>query len=316
MLNIGKLAGVDSVDYYLSQVASGVEDYYLGNGEAPGQWTGTAAPDLSLHGEVKAETLRRVLGGHDAAGKPLKGLRSSRKIPGFDLAFRAPKSVSLLWALGGHDVASDVHDAHDAAVAAALAYLEDHAGWTRRGAGGRHAVKGRGLVAAAFRHRASRDRDPLLHTHVLVANAVQADDGRWGTLDATRLYRHAKAAGYLYQTQLRHELTRRLGVAWNPVAQGVADLTGVPDPLIRAFVARVFVGQRVPASVPHRPLREPSWPHTAHVTPRATMLRGRSARRGPSWMSPPGSRRTDAPGSRPTISSRRRSSRRMPPTGP
>ena len=46
MLNIGKLAGVDSVDYYLSQVASGVEDYYLGNGEAPDMWTGTAAPDL------------------------------------------------------------------------------------------------------------------------------------------------------------------------------------------------------------------------------------------------------------------------------
>ena len=74
--------------------------------------------------------------------------------------------------------------------------------------------------------------------HVLVANAVQADDGRWGTLDATRLYRHAKTAGYLYQTQLRHELTRRLGVAWNPVVHGVADLTGVPDPVIRAFSRR------------------------------------------------------------------------------
>ena len=229
VLNIGKLAGVDSVDYYLSQVASGVEDYYLGNGEAPGQWTGTAAGRLGLHGQVDADALRRVLGGYDATGRPLEGLRSTRKIPGFDLAFRAPKSVSLLWALGGRDVATQVRDAHDAAVAAALAYLEEQAGWSRRGAGGRHAVRGRGFVAAAFRHRASRARDPLLHTHVLVANAVQADDGRWGTLDATRLYRHAKTAGYLYQTQLRHELTRRLAVAWEPVVNGTADLTGVPS---------------------------------------------------------------------------------------
>ena len=67
MLNIGKLAGVDSVDYYLSQ-APGVEDYYFGNGEAPGQWTGTAASHVGLHGQVDAETLRRVLGGLDAAG--------------------------------------------------------------------------------------------------------------------------------------------------------------------------------------------------------------------------------------------------------
>ena len=238
MLNIGKLAGVDSVDYYLSQVASGVEDYYLGNGEAPGAWTGSAAGRLGLHRQVDPHALRQVLGGYDAAGEPLEGLRASRKIPGFDLAFRAPKSVSLLWALGGSDVAASVRDAHDAAVAAALAYLEDQAGWSRRGAGGRHAVQGRGFIAAAFRHRASRDRDPLLHTHLLVANAVQADDGRWGTLDATRLYRHAKTAGYLYQVQLRHELTRRLGVTWTPVVNGVADLTGVPEAVIRAFSQR------------------------------------------------------------------------------
>ena len=107
-------------------------------------WTGTTAVRVGLHGQVEAEALRRLLGGCDADGEPLEGLRSSRKVPGFDLAFRAPKSVSLLWALGGNDVAAEVRDAHDTA------------------------------VAAAFRHRASRDRDPLLHSHLLVANAVHA----------------------------------------------------------------------------------------------------------------------------------------------
>ena len=187
MLNIGKLAGVDSVDYYLSQVASGVEDYYLGNGEAPGIWTGSAAADLSLHGQVDADALRRVLGGRDAAGRPLKGLRSSRKVPGFDLAFRAPKSVSLLWALGGGHVAMQVRDAHDAAVAAALGYLEEQAGWSRRGAGGRHAVRGRGFVAASFRHRASRDRDPLLHSHAAPRGALPYPPRSGERLEVTSL---------------------------------------------------------------------------------------------------------------------------------
>ena len=149
MLNIGKLAGVDSVDYYLSQVASGVEDYYLGNGEAPGLWTGSAVGGLGLHGQVAAGALRLGLSRHDAAGMPLEGLRSTRMISGFDLAFRAPKSVSLLWALGGGDVASDVRDAHDAAVAAALAHLEEYAGWSRRG--------------ARPRPRGARDRSVVVH---------------------------------------------------------------------------------------------------------------------------------------------------------
>lgn len=240
MLNIGKLADVvDSVDYYLSKVASGVEDYYTGNGEAPGYWTRAAAADLGLHGHVDEQSLSRLLRGqHPTTGETLPGLRGTRTVPGFDLTFRAPKSVALLWALSDTATVRQVSDAHDAAVVAAVDYLEEQAGWSRRGAGGRHAVQGRGFVAAAFRHRASRDRDPLLHTHVLVANAVQADDGRWGTLDATRLYRHAKTAGYLYQAQLRHELTRRLGVAWEPVVNGAADLAGVPEEVIRAFSQR------------------------------------------------------------------------------
>ncbi|MBA2729339.1 MAG: AAA family ATPase, partial [Euzebyaceae bacterium] len=79
----------------------------------------------------------------------------------------------------------------------------------------------------------------LLHSHVLVANVGQAvDDGRWRTLDARQLYRHAKTAGYLYQAQLRHELTRALGVEWLPVVHGCADIDGVPRVVVVAFSQR------------------------------------------------------------------------------
>ena len=74
-------------------------------------------------------------------------------------------------------------------------------------------LPGRGFVAAAFRHRSSRAGDPLLHTHVVVANATQAADGRWTALDGRELYRHAKTAGYLYQAALRAELSRRARAA-------------------------------------------------------------------------------------------------------
>ncbi|MFA9432844.1 MobF family relaxase [Egicoccus sp. AB-alg2] len=237
MLNIGKLAH-GGAEYYLTTVATSVEAYYTGVGEAPGRWLGTASTRLGLSGLVTAETLRTVLAGASPVdGQPLVG--HARTVPGFDLTFRAPKSVSLLWALADPDVSRQVRQAHDAAVVAALDYLERHAAHARRGKGGHEQVQADGFVAAAFRHRTSRADDPLLHTHVLVANlAHTTDDGRWRSLDARHLYLHGKTAGYLYQAQLRAELTRRLDVAFGPVTNGYADLEGIPRPLIEAFSRR------------------------------------------------------------------------------
>src|SRR5205085_10222695 len=128
-------------------------------------------------------------------------------------------------------------EAHEAAVDAAIGYLERHACWSRRGKNGVHQVRGGGFLGAAFRHRTSRAGDPHLHTHVLVANATRSDDG-WGTLDGRHLYLHAKTAGYLYQAQLRAELTRRLGIAWTSVHHGCADIAGIPPAVLRRFATR------------------------------------------------------------------------------
>ena len=120
----------------------------------------------------------------------------------------------------------------------ALRYVEREAGVTRRGAGGSVAIAGRGLIGAAFRHRTSRAGDPQLHTHVLVANLVLGADGRWGTLDGRRIYAHAKTAGYLYEHRLRALLTRELGVEWEAVRNGIADVVGVEPAVRRAFSRR------------------------------------------------------------------------------
>src|SRR5215218_6464367 len=247
VLSLGKLAA-GQAGYYLDQaqgtttraqaVASGVEDYYLGGHEAKGRWAGAGAATLGLRGEVADEPLLRVLAGeHPATGDPLGRVLASRR-PGFDLTFSAPKSVSVLFGIGDDRLRSTLQAAHDEAVADAFGYMERHAAVTRRGPAGVYAIAGIGLVAAAFRHRTSRAGDPQLHTHVLVANLTLGGDGRWSTLDARRIYTHAKTAGYLYEARLRSIVTRELGVEWTPVRNGIAEIAGVPSPVLRAFSRR------------------------------------------------------------------------------
>jgi len=238
VLNIGKLARGQQ-DYYLNSVARGVEDYYVGAGEAPGYWLGGGAADLGLAGHVRELELTPVLEGRDSStGEAMSHRHHKARMPGFDLTFRAPKSVSLVHALGPKEASNEVINAHDSAVLLALDYLERHTAVGRRGTDGVIPIDSTGFVAAAFRHRTSRAGDPLLHTHVLVANLIHGDDGKWSALDGRLLYSHAKTAGYLYQAQLRKELTRRLGVEWTQVRNGTAETEGIPRAAINEFSRR------------------------------------------------------------------------------
>ena len=116
--------------------------------------------------------------------------------------------------------------------------MQQQACWTRRGAGGRQFVKGNGYIAAAFTHRSSRAGDPQLHTHVLIANATKGPDGRWSRLYHPAIYQHAKTAGYIYEAQLRHELSHSLGVKWQEVRNGIAEIEGFEDRHLREFSTR------------------------------------------------------------------------------
>jgi conjugative relaxase-like TrwC/TraI family protein len=241
MLTIGKL-GIGQENYYLDKVADGAEDYYSGEGEAEGRWIGDAAEELGLVGEVGPDQLKAMLTGRNPAeGEPLVGTRGvpvKGAVPGFDLTFSAPKSVSLLWALGGVETGAEVSRAHDRSVEAAIDYMQREACWTRRGAGGSEFVKGNGYLAAAYVHRSSRNGDPQLHTHVLIANATKGPDGRWTRLYHPAIYDHAKTAGYIYEAQLRHELSRSIGVRWQEVRNGIAEIEGFADEHLRAFSTR------------------------------------------------------------------------------
>jgi conjugative relaxase-like TrwC/TraI family protein len=248
VLSIGKLSA-GQARYYLEQgevrvdavdsIGDGVEEYYAGGTEARGTWIGGAARSLGLSEGVDGDALRRVLDGLDPHdGSPLRESSSPVKVAGFDLTFSAPKSVSVVFALGDREIRAAVRGAHDRATREAVLYLEHSAAAVRRGHGGARVELASGLVAAAFRHRTSRLGDPQLHTHVLVANLGRGPDGRWSALDGRQLYSHARAASFVYQAVLRAELTRMLGLEWLPVRNGIAELFGLPKPVLRAFSRR------------------------------------------------------------------------------
>ncbi len=169
------------------------------------------------------------------------------KVAAFDLTLSAPKSVSLLYAFGKEEVRRRVIEAHREAVDEAISYLEQRSSHTRlverrRGSDGvshmeTRSVATEGFVAAAFDHYTSRAQDPQLHTHVVAINRVWAE-GSWRALDSQQAYAHAKAGGTVYEGKLREGLTRRLGVSWGPVTNGIADIAGFSPELIRHFSAR------------------------------------------------------------------------------
>jgi conjugative relaxase-like TrwC/TraI family protein len=231
--------------YYVEEVARGREDYYAHSAEHAGRFTGRGAEALGVSGmEAEAVSLERLFGhGADPRdGSPLgRGFspEDSRAVAGFALTFSPPKTVSVLWALADVEISNEVGAAHDAAVSSALSFVDEHASFTRRGHNGVLQVDTDGLIAAGFVHRTSRTADPQLHTHLLVANKVRAEDGKWLSLDARELFETQKAAGMLYKAALRAELTSRLGVAFTPVDEnGVAEIAGVPHLLVEQWSAR------------------------------------------------------------------------------
>ncbi len=226
--------------YYLDKVAEGAEDYYSGEGEAEGRWIGEAAEELGLQGQVEADQLDAMLTARNPVdGEPL-GMRA---VPA---AARSPASTSpsplpSRSPCSGPSAARSCRRglrAHQRSVEAALDYMQREACWTRRGAGGKEFLHGNGYLAAAYTHRSSRNGDPQLHTHVLVANATQGPDGRWTRLYHPAIYDHAKTAGYLYEAHLRHELSRSLGVEWQEVRKGIAEIEGFKDEHLRDFSTR------------------------------------------------------------------------------
>jgi conjugative relaxase-like TrwC/TraI family protein len=307
--DIAKLS-VGREEYYTRELATDHEQYLSGHGESPGRWYGAGASTLGLQGEASPTGFQAMFEGRDPSTGELLGRPHGRNaVPAFDVVLRPTKSVSILYGLGDPATGQTVVAAHHAGLAEAVGYLDEHLG-ARRGHGGVQHVSGQGVLAVGFDHRTSREGDPLLHTHLVIANRVQGPDGRWTALDGRDLYRHRLAADAIYRATYQRELVRTLGVEWTPAdGHGNRELQGVSEDLVRRFSKRT--GQidtelgRLVGDGRERTPRLVKW--AVQATPQAQAARdtgypvrplagrGSRARRGPGHPCPAGDRPDSQP---------------------
>ena len=212
-------------------------------------WAGKGAEALGLSGSVDPDIFGEILEGAvpDGSGRRLgRRLRDGtiEHRPGRDVTFSAPKSVSIAALIGGD---GRIVAAHDAAVKRTLAWVEENVVETRTmdpGSGRMVRTGDQRAVIATFRHEVSRNLDPQLHTHAVVANMVQGGDGKWRTMANEKLYASKMLIGTLYRAELARGL-EALGYGIEKThADGRFEIAGgpgrspVPRSVIDAFSTR------------------------------------------------------------------------------
>ncbi|QAV69231.1 conjugal transfer protein [Salinibacterium sp. UTAS2018] len=171
-----------------------------------------------------------------------------RAVAGYDFTFSIPKSASVLWAVAEAGTQSLIVNAHHAAVAEVVAFMEREVAATRAGAtpgdGAVAQVEVRGLIATAYDHYDSRAGDPHLHTHVVISNKVQTVlDNKWRSLDGRPLHAATVALSEFHEAVFADHLTRLFGVEWETRDRGrdrnaAWAIAKVPEQLVSEFSSR------------------------------------------------------------------------------
>ncbi|WP_104162191.1 MobF family relaxase [Arthrobacter sp. ZGTC212] len=185
--------------------------------------TGSDPDKAKMHeirGRVAGQLFREKHGRDARDNRELARFATAQTTPrqqtvaGYDLVFSPSKSVSLLWALGGEEARKAIEAAHHEAIAETITFLEKNALYTRRGKNGVRQIDVEGgLVATQFRHYDSRNGDPQLHDHVVIANKVLGADGKWSSIDGRTLYKMNVAASETYNSKVMEKVCAELGVA-------------------------------------------------------------------------------------------------------
>ena len=235
MLSLANVSAAQAENYYEK------DDYYTQGDpdlQSDSQWQGTGAEKLGLEGAVDKAIFQQLLHGQTPEGKSLhsKAINPEKHRAATDYTFSAPKSVSIA-ALIQKD--KRVIQAHDEAVKTALEVLENRYAQTRvrRGPGIREKVATGNILAATFRHETSREQDPQLHTHCVVINATQMEEGKWQSLSNEEVLNNQKLLGEIYQNELAVQL-RKSGYEIEPNGSGQFEFKNYEQPLLDLFSTR------------------------------------------------------------------------------
>jgi conjugative relaxase-like TrwC/TraI family protein len=213
MISMNAIGSAGGAATYYTQEQAAIE-YYAGEA-VPSQWHGKGAEINGLEGAVKAEDLAKILEGKvkevtkDANGveqtteKQLgrtvtdekTGESKNEHRAGWDLTFSAPKSVSIEIAVFGN---KDLQAAHDRAVEVAMQWFEKEAAMTR--INGKRVETGN-LTYATFGHATSREGDPQVHTHGVVANVTYIN-GKAYSLSNERLMQMRTTGDAVYKNEM------------------------------------------------------------------------------------------------------------------
>ena len=220
--------------------ATGAVRYFSDYGEPPGRWVSGVEALGRKEGDIlKAGELARIFEGkHPVTGEVLvpPGANGVHQA-GWDCTYTAPKSISAIWAVSGKELQAEIEAAHHSAVKQATEYLSDKATWARRGKAGAEIERVR-LITAEYQHSTSRaDSEPHLHSHCVTANMAKREDGTWGAIESRELYKHQKASGAVYHSQLAARM-ERLGFDVERGAGGTFKVSGVPQDVVRAWSTR------------------------------------------------------------------------------
>jgi len=177
-------------------------DYYCENESVIGQWIGRGAARLGLEAEIHAgdKSFENLRNNRCPDGDKLTPRDSPDRVKFFDFQCSAQKSVSVMAVTLGD---TRLLEAHDAAAKLAFAELEKFAARQANTALTRTNIRTANVVAASFRHTASRALDPQVHTHFVTANATW-DEGKrsWRALTEFEMVSAIRYAGKVYQNEM------------------------------------------------------------------------------------------------------------------
>ncbi|HGB4964594.1 TPA: conjugative transfer relaxase/helicase TraI [Salmonella enterica subsp. enterica serovar Mississippi] len=237
MMSIAQVRSAGSAGNYYTD-----RDNYYVLGSMEERWAGKGAEQLGLQGSVDKDVFTRLLEGKLPDGADLSRMQdgSNKHRPGYDLTFSAPKSVSMMAMLGGD---KRLIEAHNQAVDFAVRQVEALASTRVMTDGQSETLLTGNLVMALFNHDTSRDQEPQLHTHAVVANVTQ-HNGEWKTLSSDKVgktgfienvYANQIAFGRLYREKLKEQV-EALGYETEVVGKhGMWEMPGVP---VEAFSGR------------------------------------------------------------------------------
>src|SRR6201994_1937020 len=225
MLTISKpLSAGQAQSYHHKEFTSREQNYWSQRGVVAGEWQGRLAAPLGLAGAVSGEAFAKLSQGqHPQTGEQLvrqrasyeyqdadgKTIKTMEHRAGRDATFSAPKSVSLTALVGGDE---RVREAHRESVRVALDQLEHY---TQARIGGNHPPETTGrFISAKFEHDTARPVDgyvaPQLHTHAVVFNITERDNGQYRAVQPQSLFASQQFATAVYHSELAYRL-RELG---------------------------------------------------------------------------------------------------------